>query len=195
MRRDIATSVLAVVVLTILCGLAYPLAVTGVSQLVAPGTADGSLVTRDGKTVGSRLIGQDFTVSGYFQSRPSQTDYSADATAFSNAGPASRKLAASLRDNARAYLRREGPDNPGLRIADIPADALTTSASGIDPAISVANARLQARRVARQRRLPTEQVLALVDLHTSGRFLGFAGNPAVNVLELNLALDAQAGRR
>lgn len=196
MRRELATSVLAVLVLTVVCGVAYPLAMTAVSQLAFPGKADGSLIIRDGEAVGSRLVGQDFGgASGYFQSRPSQTDYDAQATAFSNAGPNSRALAERLQDDQQAYLRREGQDNPGLRAADIPIDALTTSASGIDPAISLRNARLQARRVARERGLPVRRVLALVDRHTDGRFLGFAGEPAVNVLELNLALDDTAGAR
>lgn len=195
MRRDLFSSVVAAVVLTVVLGLVYPLAITGIAQVALPGRADGSLITRNGVTVGSRLIGQDFGCRPrYFLTRPSATDDAADATAFSNAGPNSVDLAADLRTRADAYLRREGPDNPGLTLAGVPGDAVMTSASGIDPQISVANARIQANRVARVRGLPPARVQALVDDHTEGRGLGFAGQPAVNVLELNLALDREPVR-
>lgn len=193
MRRDVLSAFVAVIAFTALLGLGYPLAVTGVAQVVFPGRADGSLVTRDGRTVGSRLIGQDFEGQArYFQSRPSATGYAADATAFSNAGPNSRRLRDELRDRARAYLRREGPDNPGLTLRDVPADAVMTSASGVDPQISPADARIQAARVARTRGLGLPRVRALVAAHTDGRALGIFGEPGVDVLALNLALDEVA---
>lgn len=191
MRRDLTTSAVAVVVFTLLCGLAYPLLVTGVGQVVFPGRADGSLVERDGEVVGSRLIGQDFRRRPeYFQGRPSATEYAADATFFDNLGPNQRDLADLLRANADAYLALERRDSPGLRREDLPPDAVTASASGIDPHISPANARIQAARVARERGLDRARVLELVDDHTDGRFL-FLGEPGVNVLELNLALDSE----
>jgi K+-transporting ATPase ATPase C chain len=206
MRKDLIASAVAVVLFTALCGLAYPLVVTGVAQVVFPGKADGSLVEHDGKVVGSRLIGQDFRrdtgrkdAAGepilepderYFQSRPSATGYAADATFFNNLGPNQRDLADLLRANADAYLALERRDSPGLTRADLPPDAVTTSASGIDPHISQANARIQAARVARVRGLDRERVLDLLEAHTDGRFL-FLGEPGVNVLELNLALDQE----
>jgi K+-transporting ATPase ATPase C chain len=206
MRKDLTAAAVAVVVFTVLCGLAYPLLVTGIGQVVFPEPADGSLVERDGKIVGSRLIGQDFRRDTgrkdeegepilepdprYSQSRPSATGYSADATYFNNLGPNQRDLADLLRANADAYLALERRDNPGLRREDVPPDAVTTSASGIDPHISQDNARIQAARVARVRGLDRARVLELVDEHTDGRFL-FLGEPGVNVLELNLALDRE----
>jgi K+-transporting ATPase ATPase C chain len=175
MLRDLKSSVVAVLVFTVVCGLAYPLLVTGVGQVVFPGNADGSLVHRDGKVVGSKLIGQDFRGKPeYFQSRPSATKYSADATFFNNLGPNQRDLADQLRENADAYLKQ----NPGTRRQDIPPDAVTTSASGIDPHISKDNARIQARRVASARGVDRAHVLVF-------------GEPGVNVLELNLALDKE----
>jgi potassium-transporting ATPase KdpC subunit len=187
MRRDLVPSIVAVVVFTVVCGLAYPLLVTGLGQLVFPNKADGSLIKRDGEVVGSKLIGQDFKRRPqYFQSRPSATGYAADATFFNNLGPNQKDLADQLRANADAYLKQ----NPGTRRGDIPADAVTTSASGIDPHISKANARIQARRVARVRRMDVGEVDRLIDRNTDGRFL-FFGEPGVNVLELNLALDKE----
>ena len=187
MLRDLRASFIAVVVFTLVCGIAYPLLVTGLGQVVFPGRADGSLLRRDGKVVGSKLIGQDFRGRPqYFQSRPSATGYSANATFFNNQGPNQRELAAELRKSADAYLKQ----NPGTRRADIPPDAVTTSASGIDPHISKANARIQARRVAKARGMPLGRVLALIDRNTDGRFL-LLGEPGVNVLELNLALDRE----
>ena len=185
MTKDLKASIVAVVVFTLLCGLAYPLLVTGVGQVVFPGNADGSLITRDGKVVGSQLIGQDFKRQPrYFQSRPSATKYSADATAFNNLGPNQKDLADQLRANAGDYLKQ----NPGTRRQDIPPDAVTTSASGIDPHISKDNARIQARRVAQARGMDRGRVVRLIDQNSDGRFL-FLGEPGVNVLELNLALD------
>jgi K+-transporting ATPase ATPase C chain len=187
MRRDIVASVVAVLAFTVLCGLVYPLAVTGIAQVAFPNKADGSTVMHDGKPVGSKLIGQDFKGEPrYFQSRPSATEYSANATFFNNQGPNQKQLADQLRAAADDYIEQ----NPGVRRSEIPADAVTTSASGIDPHISVRNARIQARRVARVRGLPLDRVNALIDDNTAGRFL-FLGEPGVNVLELNLALDKE----
>jgi potassium-transporting ATPase KdpC subunit len=216
MRRDLTTSALAILVFTVLFGLAYPLATTGVTQLLFPSKADGSRVERDGKVVGSRLIGQDFrrpvldrngeprldeegnpvlvTDARYFQSRPSATGYNPAGTFFNNLGPNQRDLRELFAENLRAYLARERPTSPGLRAADVPVDAVTTSGSGVDPHISEANARIQARRVARARRLPPARVNELIEQNTDGRSLGFLGEPGVNVLELNLALDEEAPR-
>ena len=186
---------MAVVVLTATLGLAYPLAITGAAQVAFPGRADGSMVESGGRVVGSRLIGQDFSKHpGYFQSRPSVTGYAPAATAFNNQGPNQQELAARLRENVQRYLRRERPFTPGLTAARIPSDAVTSSASGVDPDISEANARIQAARVAQVRGIPLERVLALVDDHASRPFLGLAGPGSVNVLELNLALDREASR-
>jgi potassium-transporting ATPase KdpC subunit len=193
---------MAVIAFTVICGLAYPLLVTGLGQVLFPSKADGSLIKRDGRVVGSRLIGQDFKrdtgkkdadgnpvlvpIPNYFQSRPSATSYSADATFFNNQGPNQKDLADQLKANADDYLAQ----NPGTKRSDIPPDAVTTSASGIDPHISKDNARIQARRVARVRRMPIAAVDKLIDANTDGRFL-FFGEPGVNVLELNMALDKE----
>lgn len=194
MRKDLVSSLLAVVALTAIFGLAYPLVITGASQVLFPNRADGSQVKVDGKVVGSRLLGQDFSKDlGLFQTRPSPTGDNPAATAFSNLGPNSKELRATIARNARAYLRREGRYNPGLTRAQIPPDAVQTSASGVDPQISVANARLQAGRVAARTGLPKARVLALVKANTDDRALGILGEPGVNVLELNLAI--QAARR
>jgi K+-transporting ATPase ATPase C chain len=194
MRRDLTNSILAIVVFTLMLGLAYPLLTTGVAQVLWPNKADGSRVERGGEVVGSRLIGQQFRGPRYFHSRPSATDYSANVTFFNNFGPNSKELRDLFRDNLASYLRRERPFTPGLRAADVPPDAVQTSASGVDPNISQANARIQARRVAEERRLPLERVLELVDDNTDGRALGVFGEPGVNVLELNLAVDREAAR-
>jgi K+-transporting ATPase ATPase C chain len=189
MRKDLISSVLAVIALTVVFGLAYPLAITGISQVAFPNKADGSQVRQDGTVVGSRLLGQDFSANpSLFQSRPSPTDYDPAGTAFSNLGPNSRDLRDAIAKNARAYLRREGRYNRGLTRARIPADAVQTSASGVDPHISVANARIQAGRVAARTGLSKPRVLALVKANTDDRALGFLGEPGVNVLELNLAI-------
>jgi K+-transporting ATPase ATPase C chain len=194
MRRDLLSSILAIAVFTLMLGLAYPLLTTGVAQVLWPNKADGSRVERGGKVVGSRLIGQQFRSPRYFHSRPSATDYSANVTFFNNLGPNSRELRDQFRENLTAYLRRERPFDPGLRRADVPPDAVQTSASGVDPDISQANARIQARRVAEVRGLPLERVLGMVDDNTDGRALGVLGEPGVNVLELNLALDREAAQ-
>jgi K+-transporting ATPase ATPase C chain len=192
MRKDLLRSAIAVLVFTALLGLAYPLVVTGVAQVLFPGRADGSLVYRDGQVVGSSLQAQAFSGRQWFHPRPSQTGYSASVTYFANRGPNQGATAALTRQHLAAYLALEKPYDPGLRSADVPVDAVTTSASGVDPQISIANARIQARRVAAVRHLPLPQVLRLVDQHTDGRALGLLGEPGVNVLELNLALDHTA---
>lgn len=190
MRRELARGAIVVLVFTLLCGLAYPLAITGVSRVLMPERSGGSLVERDGRVVGSRLLGQDFTGSPrYFQTRPSVTGNDPSATYFNNRGPNQRSLGVQQRRSALEYAAREGIP-PG----DVPVDAATTSASGVDPHISQRNARIQSARVARARSLSPERVLALVERHVDGRGLGFAGEPGVNVLELNLALDEEAPR-
>jgi K+-transporting ATPase ATPase C chain len=190
MRKDLISSAVAVVALTVLFGLAYPLLITGASQVVFPNRADGSQVERNGRVVGSRLLGQDFGKDpSLFQTRPSPTGDNPAGTAFSNLGPNSKDLRDDIATNARAYLRREGRYSPGLTRARIPADAVQTSASGVDPQISAANARIQAARVAARTGLPKARVLTLVKANTDGRSLGFLGEPGVNVLELNLAIE------
>ncbi|HEY3185843.1 MAG TPA: K(+)-transporting ATPase subunit C [Solirubrobacteraceae bacterium] len=181
MRKDLVTSALAVVVFTVLFGLAYPLVITGVSQVAFPHKANGSRVAG-----GSALLAQPFKGGRYFQPRPSQTGYNPAATAFSNRGPNQASALAFYRGELAAYVKREHV--PASRV---PVDAVTTSASGVDPHISQANARIQANRVARARRLPLARVLALVKAHTDGRFLGVLGEPGVNVTELNLDLDGR----
>ena len=190
MRKDLISSFVAVVALTVLLGLAYPLVITGVSQVVFPGRADGSQVKKDGKVIGSRLIGQDFSKDqSLFQSRPSPTDYNPAATAFSNLGPNSKNLRDAIVKYTDAYLKRERPYNPGLTKAAVPADAVQTSASGVDPQISVRNADIQAARVAARTRLPKAKVLDLVKANTDDRAIGLFGEPGVNVLDLNLAIQ------
>jgi K+-transporting ATPase ATPase C chain len=191
MRRDAVSSVLAVVIITLVCGLAYPLVVTGVSQVVFPDRANGSLIERDGRLVGSRLLAQDFRADArYFHPRPSTaTDYDASATAFTNLGPNSRKARDTFERSLRAYLRQERPYDADLTRERVPVDAVTSSGSGVDPQISPANAAIQAHRVADVRGLSLAQVRQLIADHTDGRFLGVLGEPGVNVLELNLALD------
>jgi potassium-transporting ATPase KdpC subunit len=200
MRKDLISSLVAVVVLTLVLGVAYPLVVTGIGQVVFSDQADGSRIERGGDEIGSRLIGQRFVDADgapdkhYFQSRPSVSDYNPAGTSFNNLGPNQADLRDLLASNADAYLALEGRDNPGLTRSEIPPDAVTTSASSVDPHISPENARLQAARVARVRGLPRDRVLELVEHATAGRALGFMGEPAVNVLELNLALDAEEAR-
>jgi K+-transporting ATPase ATPase C chain len=193
MLRDLKSSVIAVVVLTLVFGLALPALFTGFAQVAFSSQADGSLIKVNGQVVGSRLAAQAFTKPKYFHERPSATapPYNAGGTTFANLGPTNPDLAKNVRTAALAILKLERPFNPGLRIGDIPVDAVTTSGSGIDPAISPANAQLQARRVAAVRGLPLTRVQQLISDNTDGRSLGFLGEPAVNVLELNLALDKE----
>lgn len=193
MIQLLGRSAIAVVVLTLVFGVAYPVLFTGFSQLLFSDKADGSMIERDGKIVGSKLAAQAFTKPQYFHPRPSATspEYNAAATTFANLGPTNPDLAKAVRRRALAILKLERPYNPGLTIGDIPVDAVTTSASGIDPQISPANALLQAARVAKVRGLSPERVSQLIDRNTDGRWLGIFGEPAVNVLELNLALDQE----
>ncbi len=194
MLRDLKASLIAVVVLTLVFGAAYPLAMTGFAQVAFRHKADGSLVKVHGKVVGSTLAAQEFKTPRYFHSRPSAVAYNAAGTSFANLGPTNPALAKAISDQAKTILKLEGPYNPGLTIHDIPVDAVTTSASGIDPDISPAYARLQSRRIAAVRGLPLTTVQKLITQHTDGRSLGFFGEPGVNVLELNLALDRETGR-
>ncbi len=214
MRRAALTSILAVVVFTLIFGLAYPLAMTGISQVAFPGKADGSKLTVNGQLVGSSLIGQSFSrpVIGkngkplldeegeevlapdkrYFQPRPSQTGYAANTTYFSNSGPNSIEEREAVRESLAAYVKLEKPYDRSLTKAAVPVDAVTMSGSGVDPEISAANALIQAHRIAAVRKLPLAQVEELISDHTSSRFLGVFGEPGVNVLELNIALDKEA---
>lgn len=178
----------------LVCGLLYPLLTTGVAQLLFPGQATGSLIERDGRIVGSSLIGQEFTQGRYFHPRPSATvetggtdarPYNAAQSAGTNYGPTNEALISSVRENAAAYREENGLPDDAL----IPVDAVTSSGSGLDPHISVANARIQASRVAETRGTTKAKVLRLVKEHTEGRLFGLVGEPGVNVLELNLALD------
>ncbi|HZO78503.1 MAG TPA: potassium-transporting ATPase subunit KdpC [Solirubrobacteraceae bacterium] len=192
MRREIITSVIAIVVLTVLLGVVFPLVVTGISQVAFPGNANGQKVYVHGRLVGSKIIGQNFAGNRrYFQSRPSATapPNNAAATTFSNLGPNSVATKQALAANIDAYLKLNRPYDPGLTVAKVPVDAADTSASGVDPEISVANADIQAHRVAKVRGLSLTRVDGLISKYTSGRGLGFSGEPGVNVLELNLALD------
>ena len=193
MIQLLGRSAIAVVVLTLVFGVAYPVLFTGFSQLVFSDKADGSMIERNGKIVGSKLAAQAFTKPQYFHPRPSATspEYNAAATTFANLGPTNPDLAKAVRQRVQAILKLERPYNPGLPIGDIPVDAVTTSGSGIDPHISPANAHLQAARIAKVRGLSPERVSQLIDQNTDGRWLGIFGEPAVNVLELNLALDQE----
>lgn len=213
MRRDIVGSLVAIVLLTVGFGLLYPLVMTGVAQVTFRDQANGSQVERDGKVVGSNLIAQDFRKPvldkngqpktdengdpvleadpNWFQSRPSQSGYSANVTFFNNLGPNQKDLADQVKANLDAYLALERRYTPTLTAAGVPVDAVTASASGVDPDISVANARIQANRIAAVRKAPLERVLALVNRYTDGRALGLLGEPGVNVLQLNLALDKE----
>jgi potassium-transporting ATPase KdpC subunit len=192
MLTDLRRGVVALATFTVLVGLAYPLLLYGIGQAAFRGGADGSLVTADGRVVGSRLIGQSFDAPGYFWGRPSAAGDGDDATASgaSNLGPTSRRLADTVQQRIKALLAAD----PGTTAADIPAELVTASGSGLDPDISPAAAEFQVRRVAAARRLDPERVRALVRRHTQGRALGFLGEPRVNVLQLNLALDTLTGR-
>lgn len=194
MSRTALRSALAVVVLTVALGLIYPLVLTGFARVVFPNKSNGSLIERNGQVVGSKLVGQEFKAKQYFHGRPSGTSpaYNAAATTFANLGPTNPDLAKNVRAAALAVLNLERPYNPGLRIGDIPVDAVTTSASGVDPDITPLYADLQAARIAKVRGLSADRVEQLIDQNTDGRSLGFLGEPGVNVLKLNLALDREA---
>jgi K+-transporting ATPase ATPase C chain len=219
LKKDIITSIIGMGVLILLLGIVYPLFITGVSQVAFPGNANGQQVHQGGRLVASKIIGQSFAdpvinrrtgkpkldSNGnpvttpdpkYFQTRPSATvpADNAAASSFSNLGPNSVLTKDAIQANIKAYLALERPYDPGLTTAKIPVDAANTSASGIDPDISVANADIQAHRVASVRHLPLSRVNQLVSTYTSGRGLGFSGEPSVNVVELNLALNRLGGR-
>jgi len=216
MKKDIVTSAIGIVVLTLLLGILYPLVITGISQVAFPGNANGQQVDVNGKLVGSKLIGQNFATQvvkngkpevdkngnpvtnpdpKYFQSRPSATvpPNNGAASTFSNLGPNSTATEQEISANIQAYLALEKPYNPGLTAAKVPVDAANSSASGLDPDISVANADIQAHRVASVRHLSLGTVMGLISKYTGGRGLGFSGESGVNVLELNLALDRVTG--
>jgi K+-transporting ATPase ATPase C chain len=224
MRRDLRTAFLSMIIFTVLLGLGYPLLMTGLAQGIFPGKADGSLIKRDGVVVGSALIGQQFyepllgrngkqvVVKGvpqtqpdprYFQTRPSATlpADNAAGSAFSNLGPNNKSTELEIAGNVQAFLAlnvgpNKKPYDPAVTgAAQVPVDAADSSASGIDPDISVANARIQAYRVAAVRGLPLRTVDSLVAKYTTGRSLGFLGEPGVDVLELNLALDRLSGSK
>jgi potassium-transporting ATPase KdpC subunit len=191
LTRNIIRSVLVIVVSTVVFGFAYPALMVGFAQAAFPSQAGGSLLYRDGHVVGSALAAQDFSGPQYFHERPSATTpaYNAASTTFANFGPTNTELAQDVRQQAEAILKLEKPYNPGLTIRGIPVDAVTTSGSGIDPDISPAYAQLQSRRVAAIRHLPLATVNELISKYTTGRSIGILGDPGVNVLELNLALD------
>jgi K+-transporting ATPase ATPase C chain len=188
--RNLLTAALMTVVTAVLLGLLYPLAMTGIAQVVFPHQANGSLIERNGSVVGSRLIGQGFSSPGYFRSRPSAagTGYDAASSGGTQFGPTNRKLIDAVTANVAA-ARKENPNAP------VPVDLVTTSASGLDPHISPAAADFQVPRVARERGIPEADVRRLVAASTAERWLGFLGEAGVNVLELNLALDARFGVR
>jgi len=188
MRDQIRPALTMLLLMTVLTGLLYPLAVTGLAQFLFPHQANGSLIVRDGKIVGSELIGQPFDAPEYFWSRPSATSpfpYNAAASSGSNLGPTNPVLIDAVKARI-ATLKAADPDNP----AKIPVDLVTASGSGLDPHISPAAADYQVRRVARARGMEERQVRRLIVEHTEQRQLGVLGEPRVNVLKLNLALDA-----
>jgi len=187
--RHLGTALRMTLLTAVLLGLVYPLAMTGIAQVIFPGAANGSMVKADGRVVGSALIAQAFTQPKYFWPRPSAAGangYDAMASSFSNLGPTN----STLIDRVAAAVRAQVKADPGLRVGAVPVDMVTTSASGLDPDITVANALAQAPRVAAARGLPLTRVVALVQHNTTGRTLGFIGERRVNVLKLNLALDA-----
>ncbi|MGD0976427.1 MAG: potassium-transporting ATPase subunit KdpC [Candidatus Korobacteraceae bacterium] len=185
MKKNLLIAVLMTIATTVLLGLIYPLVVTGLAQVIFPDKANGQLIQRNGQAVGSRLIGQPFGGPGYFHSRPSAAGngYDAANSGGSNLGPTNQKLV----DRFKQDLPKLQAENPGK---PVPIDLLTTSASGLDPDISPAGAEFQVPRVASERGMSEEAVRQLIARHTQGRQLGFLGEPRVNVLELNLALDA-----
>jgi len=210
-KRQLIPAVVSMVVLTLALGIIYPLLITGIGQLAFPGNSNGQQVHLDGKLIGSKEIGQQFTDlvykhgkvemsdgepvttpdPRYFQTRPSGTvpADNAAATEFANLGPNDVATKQAIQANEKTYLTLNRPYDPGLTISKIPVDAVDTSASGIDPDISQANAWIQAHRIAAVRHLPLSTVMSLISKYTGGRGLGFSGEPSVNVLELNLALD------
>src|SRR5476651_1435106 len=184
--RNLIAAVLMTVVTTVLFGVVYPLVVTGLAQVLFPDKANGQLIEQNGKVVGSRIIGQGFSSPGYFRSRASAAGTGWDATSSggTNLGPTNKKLV----DAVKAAVDAAKPENPGV---PVPIDLVTSSASGLDPHISPAAAAFQVPRVAKERGVGAEEIQRLVDAHTAGRQLGFLGEAVVNVLELNLDLDAR----
>jgi K+-transporting ATPase ATPase C chain len=192
--RTALRALLATLVLAAITGIAYPLVMTGIGQVAFAHDANGSLVDVDGQPVGSDLIGQQWTGPQWFYGRPSAVQDDAATSSGTNLGPRSQQLADDIEARSAAILKVESPYAPGLTTADIPVDLLTTSGSGLDPDISVAAARFQAPRIASVRGLPLDQVTALIDANTTQKTLGFLGEPRVNVLELNIALQEVAPR-
>jgi K+-transporting ATPase ATPase C chain len=183
---EIRPAIVVFVLLSVVTGLAYPLVVTGVSQVVFPQQANGSLIEKDGKIVGSELIAQNFDQPQYFWSRPSAASYNGGASSGSNLGPTNPALLEAVKARVEALKAADpGNDRP------VPVDLVTASGSGLDPHISPAAAEYQVARVAKTRRLEPDEVRALVSEYTDGRQLGYLGEPRVNVLKLNLALDAR----
>jgi K+-transporting ATPase ATPase C chain len=190
MKKNLITAVLMTIATTVLLGIVYPLLVTGLAQLIFPKQANGELIERDGVVVGSRLIGQSFSGPGYFHSRPSAAGaagYDATASGGSNLGPTNAQLVARVNGEA-AKLQAENPGVP------VPIDLVTTSGSGLDPDISPAAAEFQIRRVAAERKVSEAEIAVIVHDNSENRQWGFLGEPRVNVLELNLALDTRYGR-
>jgi K+-transporting ATPase ATPase C chain len=213
LKRSLRPAIVSMIVLTLALGIIYPLLITGIGQLAFPGNSNGQQIHLDGKLIGSKLIGQQFTdvVVGkngkpkldsdgnpvttpdphYFQSRPSGTvpAYNAAASTFANLGPNDLATKQAIQANVKAYLQLNRPYDPGLTVSKVPVDAADTSASGLDPDISPANAWIQAHRIAAVRHIPLSTVMSLIKKYTGGRGLGFSGEPTVNVLQLNLALN------
>jgi len=185
MKKNLITAVLMTIATTVLLGIIYPLVVTGLAQLLFPDKARGQLIQKEGKIIGSRIIGQTFAGPGYFHTRPSAAGngYDAGNSGGSNLGPTNQKLIDRVKSDV-ARLQAENPGKP------VPIDLVATSGSGLDPDISPAGAEFQVPRVARERALSEDQVRQLIHKHTAGRQLGFLGEPRVNVFELNLDLDA-----
>jgi K+-transporting ATPase ATPase C chain len=192
--RTALRALLATLLLAAITGIAYPLVMTGIGQVAFAHDANGSLVDVNGQPVGSDLIGQRWTGPQWFYGRPSAVQNDAATSSGTNLGPRSQQLADDIKARATAILKMETSYTPGLTTTDIPVDLLTASGSGLDPDISVAAARFQAPRIASIRGLPLDQVMSLIDAHTAQKTLGFLGEPRVNVLELNIALQEVAPR-